>query len=150
MYAFTLALHNITRWIVLILAVVAVVNAFLGWFRKQEWSARDRKIGSFFAMSVDIQLLLGLLLYFVLSPITKAAFQDFGAAMSQPDLRFFSLEHAFYMILVVVFAHLGSTLAKKAPNSQAKFKRAAIFFTLALLLILAGMPWARPLFPGLG
>jgi hypothetical protein len=149
MYAFFLAMHNIVRWVALILAVVATVTAFLGWFGKRQWSERDRKIGSFFGIAMDIQLLLGLLLYFVFSPITRTALQDFGAAMGVQDLRFFGLEHAFYMILAVVFAHLGSILARRAPESKAKFQRAAIFFGLSLLLILLGIPWGRPLFPGL-
>lgn len=149
MYAFFLALHNITRWVALILAIVATVTAFLGWFGKRQWSARDRKIGSFFGIAMDIQLLLGLILYFVYSPLTRTALADFGAAMGVQDLRFYAIEHAFYMILAVVFAHLGSILARRAPDSKAKFLRAAIFFGLSLLLILLGIPWSRPLFPGL-
>ena len=149
MYAFFLALHNIVRWIALILAIVATVTAFMGWFGKRQWSERDRKIGSFFGMAMDIQLLVGLILYFVYSPITRAALQDFGAAMGVQDLRFFGMEHVFYMVLAVVFAHLGSILARRAPESKAKFQRAAIFFGLSLLLILLGIPWGRPLFPGL-
>ena len=150
MYPFTLAIHNILRWVVLILAIVATVQAYLGWFGKRPWTERDRKNGAFLSMALDIQLLAGLLLYIVFSPITKAAFQDFGAAMQITDLRFFALEHALYMLLAVVFAHLGSILPRKVDEPAAKFKRAAIWFSLALLVILLGMPWARPLLPGLG
>ena len=150
MYEFTLAIHNILRWVVLILAVVAVARAYLGWFGKRQWTERDRKIGTFLSIAIDVQLLIGLLLYVVLSPITKAAFQGFGAAMQVADLRFFALEHAFFMLLAVVFAHLGSILPRKVDEPAAKYKRAAIWFSLALLVILLGMPWARPLLPGLG
>lgn len=149
MYSFFLALHNIVRWVALLLAIVATVTAFTGWFGKRQWSERDRKIGSFFGISMDIQLLVGLVLYFVYSPLTRTALMDLGAAMGVKDLRFFAIEHAFYMILAVVFAHLGSVLARRAPDSRAKFQRAAIFFGLSLLLILLGIPWGRPLFPGL-
>jgi uncharacterized membrane protein YphA (DoxX/SURF4 family) len=149
LYSFFLALHNIIRWAALILAILATVTAFLGWFGKRQWSERDRKIGSFFGIAMDIQLLLGLILYFVYSPITRTALADFGSAMGVKDLRFFAVEHAFYMILAVVFAHLGSILARRAPDSKAKFQRAAIFFGLSLLLILLGIPWTRPLIPGL-
>ena len=149
MYSFFLALHNVVRWAALILAIVATVSAFLGWFGKREWSTRDRKIGSFFGIAMDIQLLLGLILYFMYSPLTRTALADFGAAMGVKDLRFYAIEHATYMILAVVFAHLGSILARRAPESKAKFQRAAIFFGLSLLLILLGIPWTRPLFPGL-
>jgi hypothetical protein len=150
MYPFILGLHNLFRWVALVLAIVATVGAFLGWFGKRQWSERDRKIGSFFGIAMDIQLLLGLILYFVYSPITRQALADFGAAMGVKDLRFFGVEHVFYMVLAVVFAHLGSILARKAPESKAKFQRAAIFFGLSLLLMLLGMPWTRSLIPFMG
>ena len=149
MYPIVLALHNIVRWIVLILGVVAVVRAFLGWFKKRPWEPTDRKVGMFFGMSIDIQILLGLLLYFIYSPITKSALQDFGAAMRVPDLRYFALEHVFYMVVAVVFAHLGSILPRKMDEATSKHKRAALFFTVAVLAILLGIPWMRPLLPGL-
>ena len=150
MYLFTLGLHNIVRWITLILLVVVTVRAFLGWFGNREWSDRDRKIGSYTTIAMDIQLLLGLLLYVVLSPITKTAFQDMSAAMAIAELRFFVMEHALFMVLAVVFAHLGSALSKRADGSRTKFQRAAIFFGLALFLVLIGIPWGRPLLPGMG
>jgi hypothetical protein len=150
MYSVILALHNIIRWVALILAIVVVVRSFLGWFGSREWSQQDRRLGSFFGISMDIQLLLGLLLYFVFSPLMRSALADFGAAMGSSDVRFFALEHAISMFLAVIFAHLGSVLARRAEGSQAKFKRSAVFYTLALILILTAMPWMRPLFPGLG
>jgi len=150
MYQVILALHNILRWVVLVLVVVAFVRALMGWFGKREWIETDRKVGLFSTIAIDTQLLLGLLLYLFFSPLTKAAFQDFGAAMGDTVMRFFAIEHVFYMALVVVFAHLGSALPKKASEALIKHRRAAIWFGLTLLLVLLGMPWARPLLPGLG
>jgi hypothetical protein len=149
MYAFILAVHNILRWIVLILLVVALVRAFWGWFGKVEWTPMDRKVGMFYSVSLDIQLLLGLVLYFVLSPITKLALGDFGAALASTDLRFFAFEHILMMILAVVFAHVGVAAAKRADESILKHRRSAIWFSLSLIVILLGMPWLRPLLPGL-
>ena len=150
MYEVILAIHNILRWVALILVILATSFAVIGWLGKRQWTERDRKIGAFTTIALDIQLLLGLLLYFVLSPLTKTALQDFGAAMGVADLRFFGLEHAIYMVLAVILAHVGSALAKKATESRAKFMRLAIFFGLALLLVLVGIPWGRPLLPGMG
>ena len=150
MYPIVLGFHNFVRWVALVLAIVATVGAFSGWFGKRQWSERDRKIGSFFGISMDIQLLLGLVLYLVYSPITRQALSNFGAAMGVPDLRFFGMEHVLFMVLAVVSAHLGSILARRAPESKAKFQRAAIFFGLSLLFMLLGMPWMRPLIPFLG
>ena len=149
MYAFILAVHNILRWIVLILLVVALVRAFWGWFGKVEWTPMDRKVGMFYSVSLDIQLLLGLILYFVLSPITKLALGDVGAALASTDLRFFAFEHILMMILAVVFAHVGVAAAKRADESILKHRRSAIWFSLSLIVILLGMPWFRPLLPGL-
>ncbi len=145
MYNLALILHNLVRWAVLIVAIVATVRAFIGWFGHREWTETDRKWGTFFTIAMDIQLLLGLLLYFVLSPITRQVFSNFGAAMSSPDVRFFGLEHAFYMIVAVVLAHVGSVLSRRAPDSLRKFRMAAIFFGLATLIILIAIPWFRPL-----
>jgi hypothetical protein len=64
--------------------------------------------------------------------------------------RFFALEHVFYMVLALVFAHLGSALPKRTDDPVSKYRRATIWFTLAVVLILLGMPWTRSLFPGLG
>lgn len=148
MYATVLAIHNILRWVVLIAGVLAVGRALLGWFGKNPWSELDRRLGVIFTSSLDTQLLLGLLLYIFLSPITRGAFSDFGAAMAIPNMRFFAIEHIFYMLLAVVFGHLGSVFAKRAEEDK-KHQRAAIWFGLSLILILSGMPWMRPLFPGL-
>jgi hypothetical protein len=149
MYPFVLGAHNIFRWVVLIAGILAVGRALMGWFGKKEWTKQDRLIGVVFTSSVDIQLLFGILLYFVLSQITKGAISDFGSAMGIRDIRFFAIEHVFYMVLALIFAHLGSMLPKKVDDSLSKHKRAAIWFSLALLIILVGIPWWRPLLPGL-
>ena len=148
MYSAVLSIHNIIRWIALILGILAAVRAYLGWFGNREWTVKDRKIGSYFTIAMDVQLLLGLLLYIFLSPATRTAFQDFGAAMQVGDLRFYVLVHPFYMVLAVIFAHLGSILSRKTEQTNVKFRRAAIWFSLSVLAVILGMPWTSRLFPG--
>ena len=150
MYSFFLAVHNILRWIALILTVVAIIRAFWGWFGKRDWTPTDKRVGSFYSISLDVQILLGLLLYFVYSPITQLALDDFGAAMASDALRFFALEHVFYMVLAVILAHVGVITARRAEADNAKHRRAAIWFSLSFITLLLGMPWFRPLLPGLG
>jgi hypothetical protein len=150
MYPAVLAIHNLLRWVVLLLAILALARAYMGWFGKREWTGLDRRVGLFFSISLDVQLLLGLILYFALSPLTQIAFRDFGAAMANPELRFFVLEHFFYMILAVVFVHVGAVLSRRAIEAVAKHRRAAIWFSLTVLALIIGMPWWRPLLPGLG
>jgi uncharacterized membrane protein YozB (DUF420 family) len=151
MYDVFLALHNILRWVVVILAVFALVRAYRGWLGKQEWTPADRKSGSFFAISMDIQLLLGLILYFLLSPLTRPLFEgQMDLVMGNSEMRFFGVEHIFYMILSVIFVHAGTILSRRAEEPVAKHKRAAIWFTLVAILLIIGIPWWRPFFPGLG
>ncbi len=151
MYATLVAFHNILRWVVVVLGIFVTVRAFMGWFGKREWSEGFRKLGVYLTMSIDIQLLLGGLLYFVFSDWALKAILDKGMAfvMGQSEYRFFAVEHILLMVIGIVFVHLGSALPKRADDSQTKFKRAAIWFGLGILLILGGIPWQRPLFPGM-
>lgn len=143
---FLLVLHNLTRWVVVIAGVLAAAKAILGYINKQSWTPLDNRLGLIFTISFDIQLLLGLILY-IAGPTMQAVWGDFGEAMSVSALRFFAVEHIFIMVISLGLAHMGRSLAKKAPNDTKKHQRAAIFFTLSLVLILAGIPWgSRPLF----
>ena len=136
MYSLTLLLHSWLRWIVLLLGLIAVARA-----RASSRSGIRDSVAVLFTIAIDVQFLLGLLLYTLLSPMTRAAMQNMGAAMHAGAIRFWVVEHPFAMILALVFAHLG----KSRP------RRSALFFAIAVLLLLAGMPWpglpyARPLF----
>jgi hypothetical protein len=150
MYQVILALHNILRWVVLVLAIVALVRAYVGWFGKREYTETDRKVGVYFSISLDIQLLVGLILYIFLSPITKTAFQNFGTAMTISDIRFFAVEHILMMILALILVHVGTILSKRASTDVSKHRRSAIWFSLAILVVVFAIPWWRPLLPGLG
>ncbi|PWH15273.1 MAG: hypothetical protein DDG59_11520 [Anaerolineae bacterium] len=149
MYPIFLFTHSWLRWVVLISGILVVAFAWWGWFGKRAWSNRERLWGMVFNSSMDLQLLVGGLLYFVFSPLTTSAFSNFGAAMQNAAQRFFVVEHGFVMLIAVVFAHLGSVLSKKAADERGKFKRAAIWYSLALLFVLAMIPWDRPLLRGL-
>lgn len=141
MYSLILTLHSILRWVVLILAIVAVVRAFIGWFGKKRWTARDNRLGMVLSASMDLQVLLGFILYIFLSPLTTTALQDFGAAMSNELLRYWSLEHVLLMIVALILIHVGRATSKVAEAATSKHKRAAIFFGLATLAILIAIPW---------
>lgn len=102
-------------------------------------------------IALDIQMLLGLLLYVFLSPFTTQAFQDFGAAMREPGMRYWAVEHSTLMLLAVIVAHIGNVMARKALSDRARQLRTAWFFGVVVLLLLLGMPWpglsnGRPLF----
>ena len=141
MYQIVLAIYNILRWVVLVLAVVALLQAYIGWIGKREYTEIDRKAGVFFSVSLDIQVFLGLFLYVFLSPITRTAYQDFSTAMTIPEIRFFAVEHILMMILAVILVHVGTILTKKATSDVSKYRRAAIWYSLASLVVIIAIPW---------
>ena len=146
MYPVVLLVHSWVRWIVALAAVAAVARAFYSGLGKKNWARLDDQLGLLFSTSLDVQLLLGLILYIFLSPLTQAAFKNFGAAMSDGTLRFFTIEHLLYMIVAMVLGHVGRALSKKATEATAKHRLAAILYGLATLAILIAIPWSRPLF----
>lgn len=149
MYPTLLGLHNILRWIALLAGFLVMIRAFLGWRNKRNWQTADRISSLIFTIAMDIQILLGMALFLFFSPITRLALADPGAAMRDGGLRFFAVEHTTLMLLALVFAHLASLLPRKAAPDSAKHRLALIWSSLALLMILLGMPWMRPLLPGL-
>jgi uncharacterized membrane protein YozB (DUF420 family) len=150
MYDVVLALHNVVRWIVLIFGVLAIVSAYRGWFGSRAWTELDRRFGVFFGSAMDTQLLLGLILYIFLSPLTTAMLSNFALAQSNPQTRFFGIEHILLMLVAVVLVHVGSVMSRKPADDVAKHRTAAIYYSLAVVVILIAIPWWRPLFPGLG
>lgn len=148
MYLKLLSLHNVIRWVVLIFGLTAAYRSFMGLSAQKEWAALDRRWGLAFSISLDIQCLLGLFLYFFLSPITRNALSNGALALQNTNTWFYVLIHSLYMISAIVFAHLGKVLSPRANTSLVKHQRAATFFTLATLCILLGIPWTRPLLPG--
>jgi hypothetical protein len=141
MLSFVLLFHSFVRWAVLLTGLVAAFRGIVGWRRRRPWTLADERAGFWFTLSLDIQFLLGLLLYFALSPITRAAFQDFGAAMQNSGLRFWAVEHVVGMFIGIALAHIGRTKIHKTGNDDRRHRLAAIFFTLSLLVIAASIPW---------
>jgi len=143
MYTGFLHLHDALRWLLLLSLIVTVLKYLAGWLGQKPWTKTDNVLGIVFTSLMDLQLLTGLVLYFFLSPLTKIAFSDFGAAMKNADLRFYAVEHLVMMLVAVVLVHIGRAKSKKAKTDVAKFKTASIFFLIALVVIVAAIPWGR-------
>ena len=143
MYTGFLHLHDTLRWLVLLSLVITLVKYVSGWLGNQPWKKTDNILGVVFTTLMDLQLLTGLVLYFFLSPVTKLAMSDFGAAMKDPGIRFYAVEHFSMMLIAVVLVHIGRAKSKKAKTDLAKFKTATIFFLIALVVIFAAIPWSR-------
>jgi hypothetical protein len=150
MYDFVLTLHSWIRWIALLAGLLATAS-LLGRRRGETASDRSATWGLFFMIALDVQMLLGLVLYFVLSPNTAAILRNFGAAMSDPVARFWAVEHLATMLAAVVLAHVGRVLGRKASTAQSRRTRLLVCLGLATLLMIVATPWpgtraGRPLF----
>lgn len=141
MYGIVLTLHSLLRWAVLITGILAASRGITGWRARRPWTLADERAGFWFTLTLDLQFLLGLLLYAVLSPLTWAAFHDFGGAMRDTVLRFWAVEHVFGMLVGIALVHIGRARVHKTGNDGRRHRLVAIFFTLALLAILASIPW---------
>lgn len=128
------------RWVVLLSAIVSLYAVFVGMFRRQAWGTLQRVAGLVFSSAVGVQIVLGLILYGI-SPITLGAMRDMGTAMKDSMLRFYAVEHIFIMILAFVAAQLGYSLSKRSDNDARKYRIATIGYTLAVVLIILGIPW---------
>ena len=154
MYNLVLLAHSWLRWLVLLAALVAVVRAIGGVITRRPWTPVDDRSGLWLTASLDLQMLLGLVLFLFLSPVTRSGFVDVAAAMKVPDVRFFLADHPVGMIIAIALAHVGRVRIRKAGDSESRHKRAVIFFGLALAMLLLSIPWPflsapRPLFRGL-
>lgn len=146
MYPGLLHSHNGMRWLVLLFLLVSIVFAFAGWFGKRERNKTANISGLLLVVFMDLQFLTGIILYVFVSPLTKAAFANFGEAMKNADLRFYAVEHILMMVVALVLVHLGRAKWKKASAPWKGYRAAAIYFSISLLLILAAIPWDRALF----
>ncbi|MFZ1527442.1 MAG: hypothetical protein WAT19_01750 [Ferruginibacter sp.] len=148
-----LVIHNLLRWAVLLFGIWTVINAITGLSSKRAYSNADNKSNLFFMISCDIQLLLGLILYFSNGWFDRAK-SGMGEVMKVANERFFTMEHALMMIIAWILVHVGRSAVKRAATDNAKHKKMLIWFGIGLLLILASIPWpfreeiARPLMRG--
>ena len=142
MQAFLIHAHSGWRWIVLLLIIMAIIKAAGGMSGSGRFSEGARKIALFAMIATHIQIVIGLILY-AISPKVQ-----FGAeTMSDSTLRFFAVEHLLTMLIAVILITMGHSRSKKAAEAARKAKSVFWFYLLALLLMLAGMPWP---FRGLG
>lgn len=144
-----LHLHNFVRWAVVLTGLWALLRALPHLSGRKAVAPADRKAGLFFLISCDIQLLLGLFLYVKRGWFTQLT-SGGGAVMKNSALRFWTIEHGPVMVLAIVLVHIGYSGLKKGLG-----RRWALLTLLALLIILATIPWpfreavGRGLFPGM-
>jgi hypothetical protein len=149
-YSGALTIHSWLRWAALLVGAAATLNAF-----RRRADTADRPRGQrwdwAFMLALDLEVLFGLVLYFGPSPYTREAMNNIGLALRDPALRFWGFTHAAMMIVALVAVRAGRVFAMGEPTSPARRKGRYICFGIAVLAMVAGVPWpglahARPLF----
>jgi len=128
--------HSGFRWLILILLIIAIVNAYTKWKNRSDFTPKDKKIGLFTMIFCHIQLLIGIALYF-LSPLVS--FED--GFMKEKVARFFTIEHGTMMILALIIITMGYAKAKRKTDASQKFKTTFIYYLIGLIVIIAAIPW---------
>ncbi len=144
MYKILLGLHSGIRYIVIILFALALVMAIINLFGRKPYTGLNRKINLFALISAHTQLLVGIVLYFF-SP--NVLFSNMGAAMKDATLRYWTVEHLVMMIFAVVLITIGHARSKRAIDALNKHRAIALYYGLALLVILLAIYQSgRPIF----
>lgn len=136
LYKILTGAHSGWRWVVLILLLAAIVKAYSSWKKKKEFTPADKKLAMFAMIAFHLQWTFGIILYFI-SP--KVQFIE--GFMKNSMLRFYGLEHIVAMTIAFILITIGHSKSKKAQEGPEKFKKIFIFYTIALVLILASIPW---------
>jgi len=150
MYPSALWLHSWLRWAVLLTGLVVWLRAIGGKTARRPWTPQDELWGLLLTVSVDLQFVVGLVLY-GLSPITRLGLRNFAAAMQINVARFFTIEHVIGMIAAIALVHIARVKIRKAADADRKHRLALVLYGIALVLVFVSIPWpgmpvARPLF----
>ncbi len=144
MYTTVQFLHSYWAYLTLFIVLIATLNALAGFFGNKEYQPKDFRISLFALIVTHIQLLIGLVLYFI-SPLGLKSITNngMGAVMKDATLRLYAVEHITIIILAVVFITMGYSKHKKKLVSKPKFKMLSIFYTIALVFMLSRIPWQQ-------
>jgi hypothetical protein len=138
-YGLILYFHSLIRWAVVAAGIYATARAWRGRLGAHAWLKADSAAGRLFVSVLDVQLLIGLVLYLLYSPIVAGSRVRPDLVAANRGLRFWVYEHPLAGIVAVVLAHVGFLKARK--GGPLAHRDAALYFTFALLIVLAAMPW---------
>jgi len=150
-------IHNILRWVVLLFGLLSIFTGLRGLNGKRDFNSGDKRTALYFLISCDLQLLLGLSLYFSKGYLNNFSNGGMATTMKDPIMRFWTVEHSIGMLLAIILVHVGYAGIKgnKAPGK--KFSRLFWCSLIAMLIFVVMAPWpfripgiARPWVPGMG
>ncbi|PZR24115.1 MAG: hypothetical protein DI539_01495 [Flavobacterium psychrophilum] len=141
MYQGVLDLHSYWAFAVLVLLLLASVNAFMGLSSKRAFLPKDRQIAMLALIFTHVQFVIGLVLLFVSAKMDAAKQLGMGAVMKNAELRKLLVEHPLINLIAIVLITIGWSTHKRAEDSAVKFKKIAIFYAIGLVLLLSRIPW---------
>ena len=133
-------LHSYWAYLVIIILIAAVINALVGLFGKKEYGAKDFRVSLFTLIVSHIQLLIGLILYFVSPKFEQWSIMG-SEVMKTAGVRLYLVEHPLINIIAIVLITIGYSKHKKKLTSISKFKTILIFYILGLVCLLSRIPW---------
>lgn len=146
MDAFLIPLHNLIRWVLVLLMLIVLFRSYRGWLSGSAYVKADNSLAGSMVGMAHVQLLIGLLLYFAFSPAAEAA-RNTPGFMKDATLRLYAMEHPLTMFIAIVLLQLGRTFSKKKASDIEKHKTVAIYTTIAAVLIASRvMNWNLPAF----
>lgn len=140
MHQTLLILHSINRWLVLASLFYAIWMGWTGLRSGRVFSDRNDTVRHITATIAHVQLLLGLSLYMI-SPVVKFNVAGAVGMGLASEHTFFRLIHIALMVIAVVVITIGSAKAKRAASDKQKFRTMLVWFAVALVIILAAIPW---------
>src|SRR5262245_4561717 len=140
-YALLRVIHSYWRWAVLVSAVVVVVRAIVGVAGTREWTATDDRASRLFIAALDIQFLLGVILYFGFSPFWSALYHSFSETMKDQGSRFFGIEHQTAMLVATMVAHAGNDRAKRKRAGGARHRTLLLTLMIFFAVVFWAIPW---------
>ena len=140
MYTIIKTAHSYWAFIVLILLVLAIANAFMGIAKKKTFNSTDFRRSLFVLISSHIQFLIGLILYFVSPWFGKWSELGMGV-MKDSQARLYLVEHPIVNLIALALITIGWSMHKRQSLDAKKFSRIGFFYTIGLLLLLSRIPW---------
>jgi hypothetical protein len=126
--------HSGLRWVVLALLIGAIINAITG--KSRTYEKKDKMLNLFAMVFLHIQLLIGFVLYFTSENVVFKA-----GWMKVDKFRFYGMEHILMMVIAIALVTIGHSKAKKHSESAKKFSTITLWYSIALLVIIAAIPW---------
>ncbi|RQO30904.1 hypothetical protein DBR32_09335 [Taibaiella sp. KBW10] len=138
-----LHVHSLLRYLIIIVAIWAIIKAASGMSGGKSYTKSDQRPGLFYLIFMDLQLVVGLLLYVMGNfGIKQIQALGMGEVMKNGVARFFVMEHTLGMLLALILVHIGYANTKKAGLSdQKKFSKSFWCFLISFIVILASIPW---------